>query len=217
MVGLTFLHDGAAHRSTSTAIHMNASDQFAIVGRIRKPHGIRGEVTVEVLTGEPERFFANGRRLLAGTATGEIASHPAARRNSGEPHEPHELRELHELHVGSASPFQGGLVVSFAEIADRSAAEMWRQRYLLVPIQELTPPADDEVFMHDLLGMSVEGEDGSSIGEVTGFYELPQGLTLEVKRGSGDEVLVPYSPRTVREVNIDRRVLVVDTASGLFE
>lgn len=180
---------------------------FAIIGRIRKPQGIRGEVTVELLTDEPDRFFAAGRRVFAGTIAGDIARHPADRAN------PASRQELHVEHV---SPYRGGLIVKFDEMPDRTAAEMWRQRYLLVPADEITQPADDEVFMHDLIGMHVRGDDGTEIGEVTGFYELPQGLTLEVKREGGD-VLVPYRPSVVREVDLDERVVLVEMSSGLFE
>ncbi len=180
---------------------------FAIVGRIRKPQGIRGEVTVELLTDEPERFFAPGSRVFAGTITGDIANHPADRKN---------LLSRQELRVEQASPYRGGLVVKFDAMPDRTAAEMWRQRYLLVPADEITPPADNEVFMHDLIGMHVCGDDGTEIGEVTGLYELPQGLTLEVKREGGD-VLVPYRPSVVREVDLDQRIVLVEMSSGLFE
>lgn len=187
---------------------MNPNNQFAIVGRIRKPHGIRGEVTVELLTSEPDRFFAPGSRLYAGTTTGDIANHPEDRGNR-------ESRQ--ELHVEAATPYRGGLIAKFDAIPDRSAAEMWRQRYLLVPSDEITPPADDEVFMHDLLGMRVRGDDGRDLGEVTAWYELPQGLTLEVKRDGGGDMLLPYRSGIVREVDLDQRVLLVDVSSGLFE
>lgn len=180
---------------------------FAIIGRIRKPQGIRGEVTVELLTDEPERFFAPGARVFAGTITGDIAQHPSDRKNP---------LSRQELHVEEAFPYKGGLVVKFDAMPDRTAAEMWRQRYLLVPADEITPPAGDEVFMHDLIGMRVRGDDGTELGEVTGFYELPQGLTLEVKREGGD-VLVPYRPSVVREVDLDERVILVEMSSGLFE
>lgn len=208
MAGLTFLFDDVASCSALTPMHMKPSNQFAIVGRIRKPQGIRGEVTVELLTGEPDRLFALGSRLFAGTITGQIANHPDDRRNP-------ESRQ--ELRVDTATPYRGGLMVKFDVIPDRSAAEMWRQRYLLVPVDEITPPIADEVFMHDLLGMRVRGDDGSDLGEVTGLYELPQGLTLEVKRENGGDMLVPYRPAVVREVDLDQRVLVVDMSSGLFE
>lgn len=186
---------------------MTQTTEFAIVGRIRKPQGIRGEVTVELLTDEPERLFAPGARVFAGTITGDVAPHPADRRNPA---------SRQEMHVESVSPYKGGLTIKFDAIPDRTAAEMWRQRYLLVPTAELTPPADDEVFMHDLIGMRVRGDDGTEIGTVAGLYELPQGLTLDVKRDTGD-VLVPYRPSVVREVDLDTRTVLVDMTSGLFE
>ena len=192
---------------------MMQEDAFAIIGRIRKPQGIRGDVTVELLTEEPERFFAPGSRVFAGTITGDIANHPSDRHNP---------LSRQELHVEAASPRHGGLVVKFDAIPDRTAAEMWRQRYLLVPSSELTPPVDDEVFMHQLIGMHVRGDDGTDLGEVTALFELPQGLTLEVKRAGGDggagaSVLVPYRPPVVREVDLDERVIIVEMSSGLFE
>ena len=190
----------------STRADTNATT-YSIIGRVRKPQGIRGEVTVELLTDEPDRIFAPGARVFAGTIQGEIANHPDDRRNP---------LSRQELHVEGASPFRGGLIVKFDAIQDRTAAEMWRQRYLLVPTSEITPPAENEVFMHDLIGMHVRGEDGTVIGDVTGLYELPQGLTLEVKREGGD-VLVPYRPSVVREVDLDARVVTVEMSSGLFE
>ena len=186
---------------------MMPDNAFAIIGRIRKPQGIRGEVTVELLTDEPERFFAPGSRVFAGTITGDIANHPSDRRNP---------LSRQELIVEQASPYRGGMVVKFDAMPDRNAAEMWRQRYLLVPSGEITPPAGDEVFMHELIGMRVRGDDGTELGEVTGLYELPQGLTLEVKREGGD-VLVPYRPSVVREVDLDERIVLVEMSSGLFE
>jgi 16S rRNA processing protein RimM len=186
---------------------MMQDTSYAIIGRIRKPQGIRGDVTVELFTDEPERFFAPASRVFAGTISGDIAQHPSDRKN---------LASRQELHVEEASPYRGGLIVKFDVMPDRTAAEMWRQRYLLVPASEITPPGDDEVFMHDLIGMHVRGDDGTEIGDVTGLYELPQGLTLEVKREGGD-VLVPYRPSVVREVDLDARVVLVQMSSGLFE
>jgi ribosomal 30S subunit maturation factor RimM len=69
--------------------------------------------------------------------------------------------------------------------------------------------------------MRVRGDDGTELGEVAGLFELPQGLTLEVKRegtgASGGNVLVPYRPSVVREVDLDERIILVEMSSGLFE
>ena len=181
--------------------------QYAIVGRIRKAQGIRGHVTVELLTDSPDTIFAPDARLFAGTAEGEIARHPADRKNP-------ESRQT--LVVEEVSPFKGGLIVKFDILHDRTEAEPWRQRYLLVPTTELAPPADDEVFVHELIEMTVVSRDGTVLGTVTGFYELPQGLTLEVRTSKGD-VLLPYRPAAIDEVDRSARKIVVDADSGLFD
>jgi len=180
---------------------------FAIVGLIRKAHGIHGQVTLELLTDEPERIFARGARVFAGTVNGDIARHPDDRKNPD---------SRQELIVKESTPFKGGLIVKFDQIPDRTAAEQWRQRYVLVPVDELTPPGEDEVFVHELVGMTVQGNDGSEIGNVVGFYELPQGLTLDVKTAKGD-VMLPYRQEAILEVDRAGRVLIVDPHSGLFD
>ena len=182
--------------------------EYAIVGRIRKAQGIKGDVAVEMITDDPDRFFAPGKRLFAGTADGELARNPADRRNPD---------STQELIVEQAAPqHRGGLIIHFDAIPDRTAAETWRGRFLLVPASELEPPAEDEVFLHDLLGVRVTGTDGRELGTVAGWYELPQGVTLELT-GPASSVLVPYRPDLVREVDLDARTMIVETESGLFD
>ena len=173
------------------------SDAPIIVGRIRKAHGIRGDVVVEALTDAPDDVFAAGRRLLAGDANGNPAKNGA------------------ELHVTSASPFKGGFIVHFEEIADRTAAETWRERYLLVPADELAPLRDDQVYVHELIGMRVELESGDEVGTVLETYELPQGLTLDVQRPRGT-VMIPYD-RVVTSVDREARVIRIAPPEGLLD
>ena len=175
---------------------------FIIVGRIRKAHGIRGEVVVETITDEPDATFASGRRLYAGTATGDLA------------------RDRAELHVATSRPFNEGLLVGFAEIPDRTAAEPWRGRYLLVPAEELPPPADDEIYQHDLLGMRVQLFGGEPLGVVEELYELPQGLALDIRRDPPREretVMLNYDERTIASVDQTTRTIVVTPPEGLVE
>ena len=122
---------------------------FIIVGRVRKAHGIRGEVVVEPITDAPDAVFASGRRVFAGTASGDLASRLAPSCTS---------RRAARSTTDSSS--------AFAEVRDRTAAETWRDRYLLVPADELPPPGDDEVYVHELPGMRVELESGEIVGTV---------------------------------------------------
>ena len=181
--------------STSVPAHL-------IVGRVRRAHGIRGEVVVESLTGDAERYFAVGRRLLAGTTAGDVQGPDAP--------------SPRELTIRRAAPFKGGWILRFAEILDRTSAEAWRDRYLLVPGVEVAAPSDDEVFYHDLIGMRVERVDGREVGRVAAIYEAPQGLLLEVQTSRGS-VMLPYGPPIGVRVELERRTLIVDPPAGLLD
>ena len=171
---------------------------YVIVGRIRKPHGVRGDVIVEPITDAPDAIFAAGRRVLAGTVAGDLPPDAAV------------------LTVERGQPFKQGLIAHFDRIADRTEAERWRNRYVLVPTAEVAPPAEDEVFLHELYGMRVELVSGEVVGEVVGVYELPQGLALEVGRGGGT-VLLPWRDEFVRGLHRGERRIVMDLPEGLLE
>jgi len=175
-----------------------AADALAIVGLIRNAQGIRGEVVVEPLTDAPDAVFASGRRVFVGDAS-------AGLKNQNE-----------TLTVDGVRPFKGGLMIKFDSIADRNAAELLRGRYLFAPFEELDPLDEDEVYLHDLIGMKVELTSGQSIGEVTAYYELPQGLTLDVKTSKGS-VLVPYRPEVIDRTDTDARTVVVKSDVGIFD
>jgi 16S rRNA processing protein RimM len=172
-----------------------------IVGRVRRAHGIRGEVVVEVLTDDAEAQFAVGRRLLAGTTRGDLASA--------------DTPPPHELTIRRATPFKNSWILRFAEIADRSDAEQWRDRYLLVPGPEGASGDPGGVFYHDLIGMRVERIDGREVGRVTTLYEMPQGVLLEVATEHGSAMLPYRSPPVVR-AELDRRTLIIDPPAGLL-
>ena len=190
---------------------------YAIVGRVRKPHGVRGELVVEALSDAPAAIFAAGRRVFGGTSAGApLAADPRARHVApGE--------EPRALTIEHASPFKGGWIVRFAGMADREEADRWRERTLLLPMSELPPPAADQVYFHDLVGMRVALADGDAVGETVGevvaLYELPQGVMLEVRRAAPavGTALVPYHPDIVRDVDETARVVVLRAIAGLLE
>jgi 16S rRNA processing protein RimM len=173
------------------------SGSFVIVGRIRKAHGLRGELIVESLTDTPDAVFAPGRRVFAGTPAGDI--------------DPKRL----ELRISGVRVQGEGLRIAFEDIADRSAAERWRDRYLLVPEDEVEPLGEGQVYLHELREMRVELMSGEVVGTVTGLFELPQGVVLEVQRDS-DSVIVPYESAVV-SVDRETRVVRIDPPAGLLD
>ena len=176
---------------------MNA--EYYLVGRVRRAHGIRGELVVEALTDEPDAVFAPGRRVFAGTRDGDLS------------------KDSQALRVVRSSPFKGGLIVAFEGIADRTSAELWRGRTFLVPDDEIAKPSDDELFIHDLVGMRVVHVNGDPIGDVVEAFELPQGIVLEVKRAAGSTVMLPFDDHTVTDVESRERIIRIDPVAGLID
>ncbi len=180
--------------------------EYAIVGLIRKAQGIRGEVVVEPLTDKPDVVFASGSRVFAGTHNGDLAIVKDVR---GE-------EETPTLTVSGTKPFKKGLIVQFAELQDRDSAELWRGRYLLAPFSELPPLQEDEVYLHDLVGMAVVNASGDRVGTVTTFYELPQGIMLDVQTKRGSEV-IPYRPEIIVRTDIGARTIVINDTLGFLD
>jgi 16S rRNA processing protein RimM len=180
--------------------------EYAIVGLIRKAQGIRGEVVIEPLTDKPDVVFASGSRVFAGTSNGDLA---VIRDVKGE-------EEIPTLTVSGSKPFKKGLIVQFEELQDRDSAEQWRGRYLLAPFSELPPLKDDEVYLHDLIGMKVVSVSGEQIGAVTTFYELPQGIMLDVQMAR-ESVIIPYRPEIVVKTDIEARTIVINDTLGFLD
>ena len=170
-----------------------------IVGRVRKAHGIRGELLVEPITDAPDTVFVSGRRLYAGTAAGDPAP------------------DGQELHITSVRQHMESVRLTIAEVPDRSAAELWRGRFLLAAQDELPPPADDEIYLHDLIGMRVVHVDGRALGAVADTYDLPQGLMLDIRPvNGGPTYFVPWRDEILVNVDEDARVITVDPPEGLL-
>jgi len=169
-----------------------------IVGRVRRAHGLRGDLVVETLTDAPDAIFAPGRRVFGGTTTGELGDGV-------------------ELEVHRAAPFKRGLMIAhLSGIDDRTTAERWRDRYLLVPAGDVEPPGESEAFLHELIGMRVVLADGGEVGNVLDYYELPQGILLEVE-WNGGRVNLPMTDAFVRDIDRERRRIVMDLPDGLLE
>jgi len=163
-----------------------------VVGRIGRPHGVRGEVTVEVRTDDPELRFAPG------TA---IATDPADRG---------------PLVVAGRRWHKGVLLVAFEEVPDRNAAEELRGTMLVIDSADVEPSDDpDEFHDHQLIGLTVVTVAGEHVGEVEDVLHHGQDL-LVVKRKGQDEALIPFVKALVPDVDLEAGRLVVDPPEGLL-
>lgn len=173
-----------------------AGVRHLVVGRLRKPHGLKGECTVYPLTDRPETVFAAGRRLVRMALSGELV---------GEAIEVERSRAYHREWL-----------LKFRGLESREELEGWRGQFLAAASADLPPPAEGEVYLHELAGFAVRDPAGTALGVVTEVYELPAGLTLEVQ-GPRREFLLPFRREFVREVDRAGRRLVVELPEGLVE
>jgi 16S rRNA processing protein RimM len=170
--------------------------RFLAVGRLRKPHGLKGEFAVFPLTEDAAAVFSAGRKLVRLALSGAVV---------GEPVEVERSRSFHREWL-----------LKFRGIESRDELDAWRGQFLGAPMEELRPPAEDEVYVHELEGFSVRQVDGTALGLVTALYDLPSGLTLEVQ-GTKREFLLPFRKEFVQQVDREGRALVVNVPEGLLE
>jgi 16S rRNA processing protein RimM len=167
-----------------------------VVGRIGKPHGLRGEVTVEVRTDEPDRRFALGTTVRVERPGGGAAPWPA-------------------LTVATSRWHQATLLLRFEEISDRTAAESARGLMLHATVAADESPDDPEEFYdHQLVGLAAEDVDGAALGEVTAVLHGAQDL-LQVHTPDGRDALVPFVAALVPEVDLAGGRVVVADRPGL--
>ncbi len=173
------------------------SDIEVVVGRIGRPHGVRGDVTVEIRTDEPERRFEPGTTLRAEPPRGSASG-------------------LTALRVVRVRPHQTALLVTFAEITDRNGAEAARGIVLhaSIPADE-TPEDPDEFYDHQLVGLAAVDVNGTPLGEVTRLVHGGAQDLLEIRTPDGRDTLVPFVKALGPEVDLDARRVVVADRPGL--
>ena len=163
------------------------------VARIGKPHGIRGEVTVQVLTDAPGDRFVPGTQFIVEPASAG------------------------PLTVFSARWNKDILLLAFDEIETRNEAETLRGAKLFIETEDIGAEDDDEGwYEHELVGLDVR-VGGNVVGKVSGLHTLPVQDLLVVTTAEGAEVLIPFVEQIVPEVNVGEKYVLVTPPAGLFE
>jgi 16S rRNA processing protein RimM len=167
-----------------------------VLARIGKPHGLRGEVTVQLHTDEPERRFA----------VGEVVDTEAAR-GSGVPL---------QLTIRSTRVHNGIWLLAFEEIPDRTGAEGLRGARLVLDEAQAATDPDEEAWSEDeLLGLQVRDPAGQVLGEVTGLEVGSAQDRLVIELTDGVTAYVPFVEAIVPTIAEDH--VVVDAPPGLFD
>jgi 16S rRNA processing protein RimM len=163
-----------------------------VVARVGKAHGLRGEVTVQVLTGAPDQRFVPGVTFLT------------------------DPPETGPLVLRSARDNNGILLLGFEHTDDRSGAEALRGTKLLAEV--LADDEDQEAwFERDLVGLKAVTVGGVEVGEVTALQSRPAQDLLVLRLTDGREALVPFVTAIVPEVDITGGRVVLNPPPGLLD
>lgn len=195
--------------TTMMGVNENTQDRVQI-GRVIKPHGVRGEVVVDATTDDPKGRFAVGT-VLEGRQTGKMLS----------------------LTVKTMRPHQGRLLVTFEEIPGRTEADSLRGvRFFAEPVID---DEDDAYYDHELIGLRVlnvgavseeeanarayEGAlpEPEDIGKVATVIRGPAHRLLEISLDAGGETTVPFVHAIVPIVDLDNEAIVITPPEGLLE
>ena len=177
--------------TTDTAGRADLPERVA-VGRVLRPHGVRGEVVIEVLSDVPGRL-APGCRLSASWA--------------GKP--------ARTVTVESYRPHKTGALVRFAGAEDRDQAEELRDALLEVDRSEVPEAPEGTYYWYQLLGCRCSA-DGEDLGEVTDLVEDGGGLLLVVSK-DGRHVPIPFVQSFLKEVDVESGRIELDLPEGLLE
>lgn len=164
-------------------------NELIVRGRILAPHGIRGELRVEIRTDYPERMIEAERWLL--------------RMPDG---------ELREVALAQARAHQKSLLVSFEGVEERSEAELFRGAEIVVAPEELPALPEGEYYWFQLIGLEVVTVDGQSLGRIKDILRTGSNDVYVT-----DGPLIPAIPEVVEEVDLEARRMVIRPLPGLLD
>ncbi|MEW1698600.1 ribosome maturation factor RimM [Streptomyces sp. NPDC093249] len=165
-----------------------------VVARIGRAHGIKGEVTVEVRTDEPELRLGPGAVLL---------TEPAG---------------VGPLTIETGRVHSGRLLLRFEGVRDRTGAEALRNTLLIAEVDPTAvPEEEDEYYDHQLMDLDVVLADGTEIGRITEISHLPSQDLFIVECPDGTELMIPFVGEIVTEIDLEGQRAVIDPPPGLID
>ena len=171
------------------------ASSLVVLGRLAKPHGVKGDIRVD--------YYADSAELL---------DKPLMLRAGRFAPRPVRIREWHL--------WKDQLILSIEGCNDRSAAERLRGQELLIDASFLPEAEEDEPYLRDLIGLSVRLEDGTPVGELedVDFPACQEMWSIRApEKDGGYEILFPAVPEFVRDIDLSAGTAVIAPPEGLLE
>lgn len=173
-----------------------AAPKNLIVGQVLRPHGIKGELRVQLTTDYPERF-KNRTTLLIGT-------------------DPEKEKTLKKYEVERIRLHQGYGIVKLENMDTRDDVEFFRGQYVLIPLDEAVPLEDDEYYYFQLLGLKMLTDAGDDIGEVAEILDTGANEVYVVRGEKYGEILVPAIQDIVQKIDLQAGHIIITPLPGLL-
>ncbi|MBI5352454.1 MAG: 16S rRNA processing protein RimM [Chloroflexi bacterium] len=162
---------------------------YLVIGYLRRSHGVRGEIIMDLHTDFPQRI-KSGRKVLI-----------------GEKHQP--------LTFDTVRSHNDGLLVSFRGIDTSEDASKLRNQWVYVIAAEVPPLPEGQHYQYELIDLDVVDEDGTPLGKLVEILETGANDVYVVRDDSGKEILLPAIPSVILDLNMDSRILKVHLLDGL--
>ncbi|MEP7285829.1 MAG: ribosome maturation factor RimM [Chloroflexota bacterium] len=171
--------------------------QFLILAQIMRPHGIRGDLSIKVVTKFPERM--NELEVIYVGADSE---------------KPHKLTEHAIDWVHRAKKDQW--LLHLEGVDDRDAADLLRSQYIFVSLADAVPLEDDEVYLFQIMGLQVQNSNDETIGRIVDIIETGANDVYVIQSEAYGEVLIPAISGVILDIDVDHGVMKVQLPAGLL-
>lgn len=169
--------------------------RYLAIGRIVRPHGVRGELRAEILTDYPDRV--------------QILAHHHRTLYVGQTHRPFTLTGV-RFH-------QDAMLLTFKECTTRDEADTLRGALVEIPVEDAVPLEEGEYYHFQLLGMQVTTEEGEMLGDIVDVFSVPGANDVFVVHGPRGEILIPAIEDVVIELNVAAGRVVIRLLPGLLD
>jgi 16S rRNA processing protein RimM len=162
---------------------------YLTVGFLRRPHGVQGEIILDLHTDFPERL-KSGRKLFLG-------------------------EEHKQMTLVSARPHAKGMLIKFKGVETPEAVGQFRNQWVYVKAADVPPLQEGQLYQHELFGFSVVDETDRLLGELVEILETGANDVYVVRDANGREILLPAIPSVILELDPARRLIRVHLLEGL--
>jgi 16S rRNA processing protein RimM len=166
--------------------------RYLAIGRIVRAHGVRGEVSVSIMTDFPERFEQSEWLYIGNEYEADV----------------YQLKS-HRWH-------KQNVLLSFAGITDRNKAEQLIGQFVQIPVEDAVALPEGSYYLYQIIGLQAVTTDGMPLGVVTEVIETNANDVYVVKKDEGKDILLPAIPDVIRSIDLDQGTMTVELIDGLI-